>query len=137
MPEEKNNAPNDAHQMTSTVRSLLDLTGRIDERVKMITDHQAEFDAKLDRYMSTHTHLVERVVGLESRNGTRNTEEIKQLDQEMNKLKGTVHKVELALSGVRSTTNTQEYRWRMVFDFIVKIGIVIASASVKYKIGMG
>ena len=137
MPPENNGIQKYINQVTENIRNLFDLTARIDERVKIISDKQNECDAKMERYLETHTHLVERVVGLESQNGERCANEIEKLDHELNELKSTIHHLELTLGGVKMITSSQEYRWKVVFDFIVKVGMVIASAIVIYKIGMG
>ncbi len=53
------------NQVTESIQGLFDLTARIDERLKMIAEKQSEQDAKIEKYIDTHTKLAERVVGLE------------------------------------------------------------------------
>jgi hypothetical protein len=68
MPEEQTveeNMPLDK-QMDAAFGDMKEILGRIDERVRTVIDSQMHLTARFDKFMVSHTDLVERVARLES-----------------------------------------------------------------------
>ena len=74
-------------QVSESIKSVFNLTSRIDERVKMIHEKQQEMDKKFSRLIESQGTLNSRVSVLES---TSETGEIQELEK-------TVHNMELIL----------------------------------------
>lgn len=65
-----------AEGMQIELKKLLDLTTRVDERVKLIVERQQEMHIRLNQFAVDHNELITRVSIIES-----NAEELETLDQ--------------------------------------------------------
>ena len=124
------------NQVTESIQGLFDLTARIDERLKMIAEKQSEQDAKIEKYVDTHTKLVERVVSLESKNGRTMKANIERLEKDVDLLERNVHSMELSLNSMKIYTINQESRWKMIFDVAAKILIIVVGAIIVWQLGI-
>ena len=126
-------------KVTESLTALFELTARIEERIKMISEKQSEYDAKIEKFVDSQAKFVERIVGLESKNGDSLREDMGDLHHEYrdftDEIYEKMHSIELNISNLQKTSTSQEGRWQYVFDVIVKIGVVIASAIIVYKLG--
>jgi len=128
-----------ADKVTESLSALFELTARIEERIKMISEKQSEYDAKIEKFVDSQAKFVERIVSLESKNGDSFREDMGDLHDEYrdftDEIYEKMHLMEINMSTLQRATNSQEGRWQYVFDVIVKIGVVIASAIIVYKLG--
>ena len=112
-------------QVSESIKSVFNLTSRIDERVKMIHEKQQEMDKKFSRLIESQGTLNSRVSVLES---TSETEEIQDLEK-------TVHNMELVLKEVELKSAGNTGKWNVVADFSLKILWAMAAAAAIYYMG--
>jgi hypothetical protein len=112
-------------QVSESIKSVFNLTSRIDERVKMIHEKQQEMDKKFSRLIESQGTLNSRVSVLES---TSDTEEIQNLEK-------TVHNMELMLKEVELKSAGNTGRWESVADFCLKILWATVAAAAIYYLG--
>jgi hypothetical protein len=112
-------------QVSESIKSVFDLTSRIDERVKMIHEKQKEMDKKFNGLIESQGTLNSRVSVLES---TTETEEVQNLEK-------TVHNMEIALKEVELKSAGTRHRWDIAADFGLKILWAIVAAAAIYYLG--
>jgi hypothetical protein len=112
-------------QVSESIKSVFNLTSRIDERVKMIHEKQQEMDKKFSRLIESQGTLNSRVSVLES---TSDAEEIQDLEK-------TVHNMELVLKEVELKSAGNTGKWNVVADFSLKILWAMAAAAAIYYMG--
>ena len=112
-------------QVSESIKSVFDLTSRIDERVKMIHEKQQEMDKKFSRLIDSQGTLNSRVSVLES---TTETEEVQNLEK-------TVHNMAIMLKEVELKSAGNTGKWDVVADFCLKILWAIVAAAAIYYLG--
>jgi hypothetical protein len=112
-------------QVSESIKSVFDLTSRIDERVKMIHEKQKEMDKKFNGLIESQGTLNSRVSVLES---TTETEEVQNLEK-------TVHTMEIMLKEVELKSAGNTGKWDVVADFCLKILWAIVAGAAIYYLG--
>ena len=112
-------------QVSESIKSVFDLTSRIDERVKMIHEKQKEMDKKFSRLIESQGTLNSRVSVLES---TSETEEVQNLEK-------TVHNMEIMLKEVELKSAGNTGKWAVTVDFGIKILWALVAAAAIYYMG--
>jgi len=112
-------------QVSESIKSVFNLTSRIDERVKMIHEKQQEMDKKFSGLIESQGTLNSRVSVLES---TSDTEEIQNLEK-------TVHNMEIMLKEIELKSAGTRHRWDTAADFGLKILWAIVAAAAIYYLG--
>lgn len=115
-------------QVQESIKSIYDLTTRVDERVLLLMKKQEELERKLDEQLKSDHSLDTRVNSLERIRDER----IPQLD----KLKGDLHKIEIDMQAIKITQGGQEGRWKTIVSFVVQIAWVILAAWLLVKLGL-
>ena len=112
-------------QVSESIKSVFDLTSRIDERVKMIHEKQQEMDKKFSRLIESQGTLNSRVSVLES------TSEI----EEVQNLEKTVHNMEIMLKEVELKSAGNTGKWDTAAELSLKILWAIVAAAAIYYLG--
>ena len=112
-------------QVSESIKSVFNLTSRIDERVKMIHEKQQEMDKKFSRLIESQGTLNSRVSVLES------TSEI----EEVQNLEKTVHNMEIMLKEVELKSAGNTGKWAVAADFGIKILWALVAAAAIYYMG--
>lgn len=115
-------------QVQESIKSIYDLTTRIDERVLALMRKQEELERKLDEQLKSDHSLDTRVAHLERVKDER----IPQLDT----VKNNLHKLEIDMQAVKITQGGQEGRWKSIVSFVVQIAWVILAAWLLVKLGL-
>lgn len=120
-------------QVNETIKSLFDLTARIDERVQIMMKKQDELDVKLDALIMQNHDLAARVRILESQD-FEETYDI--LDEKLEDIKSDIMNLQLRIGIVEDTANTQEKKWSSVFGTVFQFLGAVFTAYVIYKLGL-
>lgn len=134
-----------------SIKSVFDLTSRIDERVKMLINRQGSVDEQLDRAIQNQQQILSRVTVLESRDLSSLVEsskidigEIKQRvaimensnsEEDIEELKQQIHLLDLKVESVHMRTASQESRWAKLFDLVFKLSIMMIGGYLLFKFG--
>jgi predicted nuclease with TOPRIM domain len=125
MPDPKNQ--NDYyHEVSDSIKSIFDLTSRIDERVKNLIKNQEEMDRKLNEHLKTTIEIDGRVKIVEARQHT----------CPIVPLENTVHQLELSLQQLQIQATGHENKWKTIISFGVQIAWVILAAYLLMKLGI-
>lgn len=113
-------------QVTESIKSVFDLTSRIDERVKLIMKKQDEFDKKLDDRFADVNEIKTRLRLLEANSDEDVVDELKQ----------NFHKAEVRMQAIEMTQGGAEGRWKTFVNFAIQIAWVLLAAWLLLKLGL-
>ena len=120
--------PNYHREVSESIKSVFDLTSRIDERVKYITKKQDEMSKAVENQRTKSSEVDGRMRVLES---------IKdEIEKNLSSLGQLVHTLELSLQQVQIRTTGQENKWKTAISFSVQIAWVILAAYLLAKLGV-
>ena len=111
-------------EVSESIKSVFDLTSRIDERVKLLMKKQDELDRKLEDYLKITSEIDGRIRVLESNK------------EALSYLGNTVHTLELDLQQVQIKTTGHENKWKTIISFAMQIAWVILAAYLLLKLGI-
>lgn len=116
-------------QVADSIRSLFELTSRIDERVKLLSEVVGKTDSKFDAIMKNQQELLQRVTALESKNGTETKKDVSQLSEKM-------QRIELKMQNIETLAKGSQNRWEKIIDYSMKILLAVAATFIVYKLGI-
>ena len=116
-------------EVSKSIKSVYDLTARIDERVKLLMSKQEETQRKLDQHMNRVSDLDGRIMVIESKNGEAAIKQLGLLREDFHKLEGRIQVVEISSAG-------NEGKWKIIIDFGVKILWIIVGSYALLKLGL-
>lgn len=116
-------------QVTESIKSVFDLTSRIDERVKLIMKKQDEFDKKLDDRMADANDIRTRIRLIEAQVNDND-------DQSLEQMKAEFHKMEVRMQAIELTQGGAENRWKTFVNFAIQIAWVLLAAWLLLKLGL-
>jgi uncharacterized membrane protein YccC len=115
-------------EVASSIRSLFELTSRIDERVKVLFENSAKIEGRFEAIMENQNQLLQRVTALESRNGA----EVKRQVEELN---NKVQNMELKMQAVDIIARGHLTKWEKVADNMMKLLIALAASFIIWRAG--
>jgi uncharacterized protein (DUF3084 family) len=116
-------------QVSESIRSLFELTSRIDERVKLLTETYSKAESKFDTIMKSQQELLQRVTALESKNGT-------ELKKTVGDIEERLRKIEIHIQSVEYIAKGSQNKWDKAIEHGMKILVAIAATILIYKLGM-
>lgn len=116
-------------QVTESTKSIYELTARVDERVKLVSERQANLDNKLESIVASHNQIVTRVVTLETRDYV-------ELQKEVDKLTDLIQAQESRLAILEDNKKGMDWKLGQVADFVIKLVWVVVACYVVYKLGL-
>lgn len=129
MPERSTSSSNSNEQVNNSIKSIIELTTRIDERVQAIMKKQDLLESKSNNQSDTLHTLNTDLLLLESISG-------KVLQEEVKKISNDIINIKSRLENVENKTNVQENKWKTVVDFILKIIWILITAYLLIKLGL-
>jgi predicted nuclease with TOPRIM domain len=115
-------------EFSSSVKLLFELTSRIDERVKILTESNAKLEKRFETFMDMQNLSLQRITALESKNGT----EIKRNVEDLN---NRMREVEQKLITTDIIARGHQNRWEKIFEQGTKLLIAITAAFIIWKSG--
>lgn len=116
-------------QVTESTKSIYELTARVDERVKLVSERQATLDNKIESMVASHNQIVSRVVTLETRDYV-------ELQKEVDKLTDLIQAQESRLAILEDNKKGMDWKLGQVADFVIKLVWVVVACYVVYKLGL-
>lgn len=111
-----------------TIRSLFELTSRIDERVKAINENNLKIEKRFDAYLEAHNQLLQRITALESKNGT-------EIKRNVEDLSNRMRDMEQKFISIDIIARNHQNRWEKIFEQGTKLIMAIAAAFIIWKAG--
>lgn len=103
---------------------IIELTTRVDERVKAISETHLDVQNQLDEQLDLINVLIGKTQVIES-----------QLDDVKN-VKQSIRGIELQLNLLENNNTNQEHRWKAIFGFSVQLIWVLIASYILYKLGI-
>jgi hypothetical protein len=129
-------------QVNESMKHVLDLTSRIDERVKMLIDQNSIFSNKIDIMNKNYSEIVQRITILESYIDDDKIQELEKrlviLELQSNDVKGLIEKLstfEDDHKELKRFKKSAENNFKTVFDAIYKIITMLIGAYLLWKFG--
>lgn len=140
------------NQVTESIKSVFDLTSRIDERVKMLVERQNDTDERHDKLLDIQQQIIHRVTTLEAKCiELKDVSTVKADLNEINKrvaimessvdkadiddIKQKIHTLDLRVEAINMRTANQEGRWAKLFDLAFKLTIMLIGGYLLFKFG--
>ena len=111
------------------INHIIELTTRVDERVQSLMKHQHVLENKLDGQIDDINDLNIKIKIIE-------TQDIDSILQEVKEIRSALHKLELKLQVLESSSTNQEARWKTIFSFSLQLVWVVLAAFLLYKLGL-
>jgi len=139
------------NSVNESIKSVFDLTSRIDERVKMLVERQGDLEQQLDKAIDNQQQILNRVTVLESKDATSvvasnkiDIHDIKQKiaimensssKEDIEDIKQKIHLLDLRVESINMRTSNQEGRWARLFDLIFKLTIMLIGGYLLFRFG--
>lgn len=124
-----NMTPEFFSQVSESIKSVFDITSRIDERVKIIMEKQTDFDRKIVQMMDSINSINSRVTILEAKDE-------KTIKESLEKVVYKTHELEKKLEIMQLKTEGSEGKWRQIMGFVAQVSVAIITAYIAYKLGI-
>ena len=116
-------------QTSENIQKLFELSTRIDERVKEIQNKQAGFHERLEKVISGHQNVLQKVAVLESKDGAALIEDIDECKKELVTL-------DKRIAVVEGSTDQSKDRWNRIFTFVIQLVWVLLAAWLLVKLNL-
>ena len=131
---------NSNEQVNNSIKSIIELTTRIDERVQLMMKKQESFEAKIDGNKQHLNELKTEVKLLDSKSGKSLQEEVSNLSEEGATLSQDFGRIKSKIERITEESNKKENNWQAVvkgaLSFIVQIIWVVVASYLLYKLGI-
>ena len=117
-------------QVAESIRSLFELTSRIDERAKNMTEAHKRFETKFDAITENQQELLQRVTALESKNGSELKKAIEELNERLRRLEVQVQAIEFIAKGSQN-------KWDKLMENGMRLLVAVAAAILAFKLTTG
>lgn len=121
------------NEVAKSIRSLFEMTTRVDERVQAMVKKQDELDRKIELQISHGNSLSNRVSLLESHNSR---EDIKAVCDGVEELKESVRKLDMQMRELEGESGRQKERWSGIFGFVIQLVWILLASYMLYRLGL-
>lgn len=115
-------------EVSDIVQLILDLTSRIDDRAKNLSNYQREMDVQFEKLLIAQQNFNEKLKSLESKDCS-----VSKTDAE---IRDKVHSLDLKMENFNLRMGHHDNRWTQVFDSFWKITLMIIAGYILYKLGL-
>lgn len=124
-------------ELSNSLKSVSDVTTRIDERVKVLVEDNNVFKVRFERVAEIQSALVVRLGIIESSHDVSNLKkDIIALQEKIEYLSGKSIKIEQDISQMEKSIGQQDNKWANVVDFLYKVATVVIGAIILWKLGI-
>lgn len=140
------------NQVSESIKSVFDLTSRIDERVKILMEKQNELDEKFEKVLDQHNNLIARVSLLESKDYAgmkRQVDDMERrvailetkggsdgLKKDVEQLEQKVQTLEIKQEGLNIFKSGAESKFKTATDMVFKVIVAVVAAYLLWKLGI-
>lgn len=116
-------------QASENIQKLFDLSTRIDERVKMIQVRQEQMDKRIDDLVTHHTHIMQKIAVLESKEEDQDV-----FEERIGNLEKAFISMDKRLDSTEGKNEQNSDRWKNVATFVIQLVWVILAAYLLTKL---
>lgn len=111
----------------SSIGNMLDITSRIDERLKILYERDEEYREQLQELSKQVNSILQRLATLDA--------VVSPACEEIMTIKARMHEMEIKISNFSLTMNTQTHKLDKYLDWAFKIAITAVGIYATYMIG--
>jgi predicted nuclease with TOPRIM domain len=112
--------------MQSSINNVLDITSRIDERLKILYEKDDEYRENFQKLFGDISEILQRLAT--------NDALMPNIVDDLNNLKDKVHELEIKMSNVHSSMKDHDDKWSKMVDWIFKIVLTGLSIYAAYML---
>jgi chromosome segregation ATPase len=113
-------------EMQSSINNVLDITSRIDERLKILYEKDEEYRENFQKLFGDISEILQRLAT--------NDALMPNIVDDLNNLKDKVHELEIKMSNVHSSMKDHDDKWSKMVDWIFKIVLTGLSIYAAYML---
>jgi|APGre2960657373_1045057.scaffolds.fasta_scaffold00225_24 chromosome segregation ATPase len=113
-------------EMQSSINNVLDITSRIDERLKILYEKDDEYRENFQKLFGDISEILQRLAT--------NDALMPNIVDDLNNLKEKVHELEIKMSNVHSSMKDHDDKWSKMVDWIFKIVLTGLSIYAAYML---
>jgi len=113
-------------EMQSSINNVLDITSRIDERLKILYEKDDEYRENFQKLFGDISEILQRLAT--------NDALMPNIVDDLNNLKDKVHELEIKMSNVHSSMKDHDDKWSKMVDWIFKIVLTGLSIYAAYML---
>lgn len=114
-------------EMRKSINNVLDVTSRIDERLKMLYEKDNEYKENFQRIFQDISSILQRLAS--------NDSVLPNVQDSLNELQQKVHELEIKMSNVHVAVKDHSDKWSKLIDWTFKIALTGMSVLAAYKLG--
>jgi hypothetical protein len=134
--------------IVDSIQMVVELNGRIDERVKMLVEKQAYIDEQLEKVVELQNRTINRLSVIEAKDIDSLISDLQKINEtlaiidnedasgEIFAIKDKINKIERQIEQFENKSQKNDKFWEKVFDNIWKIFITIIATYIIYKLGI-
>jgi hypothetical protein len=115
--------------MSDSLKSVMDITSRIDERVKVIMEKQNESDKRFVMLMEHFNNLSARVAILESKDNEK-------LKDQVEHSRGLIHELEKQVQILKLNSDSHADKWKGVIQNVIQVMTTVGIGYILWKLGL-
>lgn len=115
--------------LVNDIKLVLDITSRVDERVKIIAESQQQMNTRLNHFIDEHNTLASRVTVLESKNINKIYDTVQDLEEKVVTLKSRIGNLEEHKQSILDKS-------KQILGFVYQAIFIIAVCYILYKLGI-
>lgn len=124
---------NNTEQVNNSIKAIIELTTRIDERVQLMMKKQETFEGKIENHIEYLNELKIDLKLLDSKSGRTLQEEVLRISKEISEIKSKIDNLE---KDSFNMGNNWKNIAKGVLSFVVQIIWVVIAAYILYKLGI-
>ena len=113
-------------EMKSAINNVLDITSRIDERLKILYEKDEEYRSNFQNLFGEISEILQRLAT--------NDALMPNIVENLNSLKDKVHELEIKMSNVHLTMKDHDDKWSKMIDWIFKVVLTGLSVYAAYML---
>lgn len=113
-------------EMQSSINNVLDITSRIDERLKILYEKDEEYRENFQKLFGDISEILQRLAT--------NDALMPNIVDDLNNLKDKVHELEIKMSNVNSSMKDHDDKWSKMIDWIFKVVLTGLSIYAAYML---
>jgi archaellum component FlaC len=115
--------------VSDSLKSVMDITSRIDERVKVIMEKQNESDKRFVMLMEHFNNLSARVAILESKDNEK-------LKDQVEHSRSLIHELEKQVQVLKISSDSHTDKWKGIIQNVVQVITTIGIGYILWKLGL-
>ena len=115
------------------IQDLIELTTRVDERIRSVQVKQHECDERLMNFMTEHSGVLQKIAVIESK---QNSCPIHNLDSHLDRMAENISKLDRRVELIEDDTHKTHDRWKKILTFIIQLVWVLLASWLLLKLNL-